>query len=78
MANFSLKVAADLMSARLTLIPPQGGRAVAGAVRAALQEQGIVHGIFAQSVGRGAGGRCMRGSDYRRRQLAARWYRSTF
>ena len=44
--EFSLSVADDLMAAWLTLIPPQGGQPVGPAVLAALQEQGIVHGLL--------------------------------
>ncbi|MDB5992292.1 MAG: polymerase [Herbaspirillum sp.] len=47
--EFSLIVSDDLMSATLTLIPPQGGIAQGPAVIEAMQEQGIVHGIL-QSV----------------------------
>lgn len=44
--EFALVVADDLMSATLTLIPPQGGVAKGPAVIDAMREQGIVHGIL--------------------------------
>lgn len=47
--EYSLIVSDDLMSAALTLIPPQGGAAKGPAVIEAMREQGIVHGIL-QSV----------------------------
>src|ERR1700693_2791239 len=44
--EYSLIVSDDLMSATLTLIPPQGGVAQGPAVIDAMREQGIVHGIL--------------------------------
>lgn len=42
--EFKLTLAADLMTAWLTLHPPQGGRSVAAQVPDALREQGVVFG----------------------------------
>jgi uncharacterized protein (DUF342 family) len=44
--EFTLAVSEDLMTATLTLIPPQGGEAKGPAVIDAMREQGIVHGIL--------------------------------
>jgi uncharacterized protein (DUF342 family) len=44
--EFSLTVSEDLMTATLTLIPPQGGAAKGPAVIDAMREQNIVHGIL--------------------------------
>ncbi|RXZ38791.1 DUF342 domain-containing protein [Oxalobacteraceae bacterium CAVE-383] len=44
--EFSLTVSDDLMTATLTLIPPQGGEAKGPAVIDAMREQRIVHGIL--------------------------------
>jgi uncharacterized protein (DUF342 family) len=44
--EFSLSIDADLMTAWLTLVPPQGGKAVTlEELGAGIQEQGIVHGV---------------------------------
>ncbi|MDP1976797.1 DUF342 domain-containing protein [Undibacterium sp.] len=45
-AEFSLEVSDDLLSAYLTLIPAQGGKAIGSAINDALREQGIIHGIL--------------------------------
>ncbi|HEY4318373.1 MAG TPA: FapA family protein [Herbaspirillum sp.] len=44
--EFSLVIADDLMTATLTLIPPQGGEGKGPAVVDAMREQGIVQGIL--------------------------------
>ncbi|HEY4072074.1 MAG TPA: FapA family protein [Herbaspirillum sp.] len=44
--EFSLTVSEDLMTATLTLIPPQGGAAKGAAVIDAMREQNIVHGLL--------------------------------
>jgi uncharacterized protein (DUF342 family) len=44
--EFALTVSEDLMTATLTLIPPQGGAAKGPAVIDAMREQNIVHGIL--------------------------------
>lgn len=44
--EFSLVVSDDVMTATLTLIPPQGGEGKGPAVLEAMREQGIVHGIL--------------------------------
>lgn len=58
--KFSLTVAEDLMSASLTLIPPQGGKPVAhSAVMDALRDEGIVHGIKSDRIAEAlAAGEC--------------------
>lgn len=49
--EFSLMLDDDLMTAWLTLIPPQGGQAVTrSALDDALREQGIVHGILGSEI----------------------------
>jgi uncharacterized protein (DUF342 family) len=44
--EFTLTLTDDLMSAMLTLIPPQGGAAKGGEVIDAMRAQGVVHGIL--------------------------------
>ncbi|HVK93404.1 MAG TPA: FapA family protein [Noviherbaspirillum sp.] len=49
--EFSLTLDSDLMTAWLTLVPPQGGKAVAlEALGEALREQGINHGILRDQI----------------------------
>jgi uncharacterized protein (DUF342 family) len=45
-AEFSLELAADFMSAWLTLNPAQGGKPIGAAVNSALRDQGVSHGIL--------------------------------
>ena len=49
-AEFFLEVADDLLTARLTLIPAQGGKPIGTAVNDALREQGIIHGIMHEAL----------------------------
>lgn len=48
--EFSLSLADDLMTAQMTLIPPQGGKPVGAAIIDALREQGIVFGILHDQI----------------------------
>ncbi|MFC5473549.1 DUF342 domain-containing protein [Paraherbaspirillum soli] len=48
--EFQLHLADDLMTARLTLIPPQGGKRVDFAVMDALLEHGVVYGILHEQL----------------------------
>lgn len=45
-ATFDLELSDDLMTARLSLHPAQGGKPIGAAVNAALRERGVVHGIM--------------------------------
>lgn len=57
--EFQLKVDDDLMMARLTLVPAQGGKPVGLALVDALREQGIVYGILHDRIDAAlASGRC--------------------
>lgn len=60
--EFALQVDSDLMTAWLTLVPPQGGRPVAvEALGKALAEQSIVHGILRPRIDAAfAAGQCER------------------
>jgi len=48
--EFLLEVADDLMSAALTLVPPQGGRAKSVEVVQAIRAQGITYGILHEQL----------------------------
>ena len=48
--EFSLTLADDLMTAQLTLMPPQGGKPVGTEVMDALGEQGVVYGILYDQI----------------------------
>lgn len=49
--EFSLALDNDLMTAWLTLLPPQGGKAVAReAVGEALREQGVIYGLLTREI----------------------------
>jgi uncharacterized protein (DUF342 family) len=44
--EFKLDISGDLMTATLTLTPPQGGKAIGPAVIEAMREQKVVHGVL--------------------------------
>lgn len=49
--TFSVRLAEDLMTAWLTLVPPQGGKAVdVAAVMAVLSDKGVVYGILHDEI----------------------------
>jgi uncharacterized protein (DUF342 family) len=60
--EFALTLDSELMSAALTLVPPQGGRAVTPAMlEEALRAEGIVHGILRSEIDAAfAAGHCER------------------